>query len=66
MLYQLRNRNCVANIDLSLLSATSSVTLEHAKPATNKPTLGKQLKIRRPKRGFGVLSKEVARKVHLL
>jgi hypothetical protein len=66
MLYQLRNRTCVANTNLSLSSATISTTLKHAKPITNRLTLGKRSEIKRLKRGFGVLSKEVAYKVHLL
>jgi hypothetical protein len=66
MPYKLRNCTCVANTDLSLLSVTSSVTLEHAKPATDSLTLKKRSEIRRLKRGFGVLSKEVAYKLYFL
>jgi hypothetical protein len=42
------------------------VTFEHAEPATDSLTLGKQSEIRRLKRGFGVLFEEVARKLHFL
>jgi hypothetical protein len=66
MLYKLRNRTCVTNTDLSLLSVILSVTLEHAKPATDSLTLKKRLEIRRLKRGFGVLSEEVACKLYFL
>jgi hypothetical protein len=62
---QLRNRTRVANTEPTSSSAASSATLEHAEPATDRPTLGKRLEMRRPKRGFSGSSGEVARKVHL-
>jgi hypothetical protein len=58
----------MTNTEPTSSSAALSATLEgaeHAEPATDKPTLRKRSEIRRPKRGFGVLSKEVARKFHL-
>jgi hypothetical protein len=66
MSYKLCNRTYIANTNLSLLSATLSVTLKHAKPATDSLTLRKRSKIRRLKIGFGVLSKKVAYKLHFL
>jgi hypothetical protein len=65
MPYQLCNHTRVTNTKLTLLSTALSVTLEYAKPTTDRPTLGKRSEIRRPKQGFGVLSKEVARKLYL-
>jgi len=58
-------RTRVTNTKCTSLSIASSATLEHTEPATDRPTLGKRSEIRRPKRGFGVLSKEVACKFHL-
>lgn len=48
-----------------LSSVASSATLEDAGPATNRPTLEKQLKMRKLKRGFSVLLKEVACKFYM-
>ena len=57
----------MTNIKPTLSSIALGATfkhVEHAKPATNKPTLGKLLEIRRPKRSSGVLFKEIARKFY--
>jgi hypothetical protein len=64
MLYQIRIRTRVTNTSTSL-SAASSVTLEDAGPATDRPSLGKRSEVGKPKRGFGVLPDEIARKFHM-
>ena len=55
----------MANTEPTLLSIASSATLKHAEPVTNRPILRKRLEIRRHKRGFSGLSREVTRKVYL-
>ncbi|KAH8748294.1 hypothetical protein F5882DRAFT_446072 [Hyaloscypha sp. PMI_1271] len=58
---QLRNRTRVTSAEPTASSAASSATLEQSQ---NEPTLGRA-GTRRPKRGFGGSSDEIACKLHL-